>query len=128
RRALHAALHPHADDPRAGGQGVAGWANFLFATSSPFHAKPLPEVFSLVASGEQIDPTRSLVDPRARPGQLCLWCQVRTGLLSLIAALSVTSRRLAIAMRTSLAGFPFSRMALGIAWKGPERQAARAAM
>jgi phosphonate transport system permease protein len=36
-----------------------GWANFLFDTNSPFHGRPLPEVFSLVTSGERIDPTRS---------------------------------------------------------------------
>ncbi len=36
-----------------------GWANFVFDTNSPFWGKPAGEVFSLIASGERIDPERS---------------------------------------------------------------------
>jgi phosphonate transport system permease protein len=33
-----------------------GWANFVFDTNSPFWGKPAGEVFSLITSGERIDP------------------------------------------------------------------------
>jgi phosphonate transport system permease protein len=36
-----------------------GWANFLFDTNSPFHGKSTSEVFSLLTSGERIDPKQS---------------------------------------------------------------------
>ena len=36
-----------------------GWANFVFDTNSKFFGKPAGEVFSLVASGERLDPARS---------------------------------------------------------------------
>ncbi|MBN9057546.1 MAG: phosphonate ABC transporter, permease protein PhnE [Rhizobiales bacterium] len=36
-----------------------GWANFLFDTNSPFHGKSTSEVFSLIASGDRIDPKQS---------------------------------------------------------------------
>ena len=36
-----------------------GWANFLFDTNSPFHGKSTSEVYSLIASGDRIDPKQS---------------------------------------------------------------------
>ncbi|GMB79978.1 phosphonate ABC transporter, permease protein PhnE [Shinella zoogloeoides] len=36
-----------------------GWANFLFDTNSPFHGKSTSEVFSLITSGDRIDPKQS---------------------------------------------------------------------
>lgn len=36
-----------------------GWANFVFDTNSRFFGKPAGEVFSLIASGERLDPARS---------------------------------------------------------------------
>lgn len=36
-----------------------GWANFIFDTNSPFFGKSASEVFSLIASGDRIDPARS---------------------------------------------------------------------
>lgn len=36
-----------------------GWANFIFDTQSPFFGKSTSEVFSLIVSGERIDPSRS---------------------------------------------------------------------
>lgn len=36
-----------------------GWANFLFDTNSPFHGKSMSEVYSLIASGDRIDPKQS---------------------------------------------------------------------
>jgi phosphonate transport system permease protein len=36
-----------------------GWANFVFDTNSPFWGKSAGEVFSLITSGERIDPKRS---------------------------------------------------------------------
>ncbi len=36
-----------------------GWANFVFDVNSPFWGKSAGEVFSLIASGERIDPKRS---------------------------------------------------------------------
>ncbi|WP_394890578.1 phosphonate ABC transporter, permease protein PhnE [Mesorhizobium sp. AaZ16] len=36
-----------------------GWANFVFDTNSPFWGRPADEVFSLIVSGERIDPKRS---------------------------------------------------------------------
>ncbi|HEV2897248.1 MAG TPA: phosphonate ABC transporter, permease protein PhnE [Pseudaminobacter sp.] len=36
-----------------------GWANFVFDTNSPFWGKSAGEVFSMIVSGERIDPKRS---------------------------------------------------------------------
>jgi phosphonate transport system permease protein len=36
-----------------------GWENFLFDTASPFWGKSAGEVWTLITSGERIDPTRS---------------------------------------------------------------------
>lgn len=38
---------------------LLGWANFIFDTQSPFFGKPAADVFSLIAWGERIDPSRS---------------------------------------------------------------------
>lgn len=36
-----------------------GWENFLFDTHSPYWGKPMGEVWSLITSGERLDPSRS---------------------------------------------------------------------